>query len=76
VLQHLFIAEPKHTERNVPLQPSGPPGIIFIALYVRIAVDLDCQPRLQTDEVDNVRADGMLLAKVCAANLPTSQPLP
>jgi hypothetical protein len=69
ILQDLCIPEPQNPEA-FSFQPRGPLRIIFRLFCVLSAVHLDDQPLLQTDEVDDVRPQGLLAPKLVPTELP------
>jgi len=75
LLQHLGVPEPQDPE-PLSLQPPSPLCIAFSLLRVLSAVHLDDQPLLQTDEVNNVRPQGLLTPKPMPAELLEAQPTP
>ena len=75
LIEHLAIGKADHSVAQF-IEVSRPRLIVFDLIGVRIAVDFDHQFRFGAEEIDDVRADSVLLAPMQTVDLSTAQMLP
>jgi hypothetical protein len=74
VLQHIIVPEPDHTKAK--LFEICVPVTVGETVRMLAAIDLDDQPRIKANEIDDIRADGMLAAKPETLKFAVPQQLP
>ena len=75
ILEHLIVPEPQQPKALLP-EPLIPLFIRRCGARVLPTIDLDDEPRLQTDKVDNERTDGVLPPEPRACYLADAQLTP